>query len=184
VLRATGSFKSLVWAQAGYAAAIIAGGILAAPIGVNAIAAVVSITAGSFFLAMSLLACKRAAAPLSAFVAAHMHGMLLGLLAAISLGTIVFFLRAVNAPDYAILLASGSAIALTPIGAARIPPAMIAGSSARQQQRWRRTCAPPRPRACRASAPAGPAESRRHRRDGGQRHQRVPQPRTWRGGHC
>src|SRR6185436_14619597 len=42
LLRATGSFRSLVWAQGVYAIVIIAGCILAAPLGVNAIAAVVS----------------------------------------------------------------------------------------------------------------------------------------------
>jgi hypothetical protein len=159
VLRATGSFKSLVWAQAGYAAAIIAGGILAAPIGVNAIAAVVSITAGSFFLAMSLLACKRAAAPLSAFVAAHMHGMLLGLLAAISLGTIVFFLRAVNAPDYAILLASGSAIALASALIIRWPHRRLIGAPATALAKDLRAAATARLSRFSASRPSGVKET-------------------------
>ena len=110
LLRATGSFKSLVWAQAGYATAIIAGCILAAPYGVSTIAAVVSVTAGAFFLAISLLACKRAGAAVRTFIAAHMHGMLLGLLTAVVLGTLVFALRELHAPDYAILLASGFAM--------------------------------------------------------------------------
>ena len=110
LLRATGSFKSLVWAQAGYAIAIIPGCILAAPYGVNAIAAVVSVTAGAFFLTISLLACKRAEASVRAFIAAHAHGMLLGLLTAVVLGALVFTLRILRAPDYAILFASGLAM--------------------------------------------------------------------------
>jgi PST family polysaccharide transporter len=138
VLRATGSFKSLVWAQAGYAAAIIAGGILAAPIGVNAIAAVVSITAGSFFLAMSLLACKRAA---------------------ISLGTIVFFLRAVNAPDYAILLASGSAIALASALIIRWPHRRLIGAPATALAKDLRAAATARLSRFSASRPSGVKET-------------------------
>jgi O-antigen/teichoic acid export membrane protein len=110
VLRATGAFKSLVWAQAGYAAAIIAGCILAAPYGVNAIAAVVSVTLGAFFVVISLLACKRAATPLRQFIVAHAHGALLGLLTAVVLGSLVLTLRSVGAPDYSILLAAGFAM--------------------------------------------------------------------------
>jgi O-antigen/teichoic acid export membrane protein len=110
LLRATGAFKSLVWTQAGYAGAIIAGCILAAPYGVNAIAAVVSVTLAVFFLAISLLACRRAATSLRRFIAAHTHGMMLGVLTAIILGTLVYSLRSVGAPDYAILLASGLAM--------------------------------------------------------------------------
>jgi PST family polysaccharide transporter len=110
LLRATGSFKSLVWAQAVYATAIIAGCIMAAPYGMNAIAAVVSVTAGAFFLAISLLACKRAEANVGAFVAAHAHGSLLGLATAAVLGALVQTLRTLGAPDYAILLASGLAM--------------------------------------------------------------------------
>jgi O-antigen/teichoic acid export membrane protein len=111
LLRATGSFKSLVWTQAGYALAIIAGCILAAPYGVNGIAAVVSVSAGAFFLVISLLTCKRAATPLHQFIVAHAHGMLLSVLTAIMLGALVFTLRSVGAPDYAILSASGLAMA-------------------------------------------------------------------------
>jgi PST family polysaccharide transporter len=110
LLRATGSFKSLVWAQGGYAIAICAGCILAAPYGVNAIAAVVSVTAGAFFLAISLLACKRAEASVRTFVAAHAHGMLLGLLTVAALGALGLTLRTLRAPDYAILFASGMAM--------------------------------------------------------------------------
>lgn len=111
LLRATGSFKSLVWAQAGYAGAVIAGCILAAPFGVSAIAAVVSAAAGAFFAAISLLACKRSATPVSEFVVAHVHGLLLGLLSALALGALAFAMRNAGAPDYAILLAAGAAMA-------------------------------------------------------------------------
>ena len=111
LLRATGSFKSLVWTQAVYALAILAGCMLAAPYGVNAIAGVVSVAAAGVFLLMSVLACKRAGAPLHLFVLAHAHGLLLGLATAVLLGMLVFALRAFGAPDYAILAASGLAIA-------------------------------------------------------------------------
>ena len=110
LLRATGSLRSLVWTQAGYASAILTGCILAAPYGVNAIAAVVSVTAGAVFLAISALACQRAQASLRTFIAAHVHGMLLGLLTATVLGALVFTLRALHAPDYAILFAAGFAM--------------------------------------------------------------------------
>jgi PST family polysaccharide transporter len=130
LLRATGSFKSLVWAQAGYATAIIAGCVLAAPFGVSAIATVVSATAGAFFLAISLLACKRAGAGVRTFIAAHMHGMLLGMLTAVVLGAIVFVLRGLHAPDYAILLGSGFAMLASGTLIVAWPPSWLIGAPA------------------------------------------------------
>jgi O-antigen/teichoic acid export membrane protein len=112
LLRATGSFQSLIWTQAGYAAAIVLGCLLIAPFGVSAIAAVVSAVAGAFFLAISVLACHRAGAPLDRFVLAHTHGLLLGLIAAGLIGPIIFSLRQADAPDYAILAACGAVMAV------------------------------------------------------------------------
>lgn len=130
LLRATGSFKALVWTQAGYATAIIAGCLVAAPYGVNAIAAVVSVTAGAFFLTISLLACKRAQTNVTTFIAAHANGMLLGLLTAVLLGALVFMLRAMHAPDYAILLASGLAMAAASVLVIAWPQRWLVGEPA------------------------------------------------------
>lgn len=109
--RATGALKALVWTQVAYAAVIVIGCMLAAPYGVNAIAAVVSLGACTIFVLISMLACRRTHTPIAQFLAAHTHGVLLGLLAAAILGVITTTLRDLNAPNYVILAVSGMAIA-------------------------------------------------------------------------
>jgi O-antigen/teichoic acid export membrane protein len=111
LLRATGSFHSLVGSQLLYAVGVVAGCLLAAPYGVNAIAAVVSCMAFGLFVLSSVLACKRCEIPLVEFMAVHRHGALLAILSALLLGSLVAALRAINAPDYIILGASGLLLA-------------------------------------------------------------------------
>jgi PST family polysaccharide transporter len=111
LLRATGSFRQLVWTQGAYAIVVVAGCALAASYGVSGVAAAVSVAAAGFFVLISLLACRRAAVPLNAFVAAHRHGLLLALIAGLILGAVVFALRSAGVADYLILLAAGATLA-------------------------------------------------------------------------
>jgi PST family polysaccharide transporter len=107
LLRATGSFRSLILAQAAYAATTILGCLVAAPYGVIAIAAAVSAATGVNFFLLSGMACRHSATGILRFAAAHLPGVQLASLTGLVLGGLLWLLRAAGAADYVILIASG-----------------------------------------------------------------------------
>lgn len=135
LLRATGSFHGLVGSQLLYAVGVVVGCSLAAPYGVNAIAAVVSCMAIALFLLTSILACRRCEIPLTEFATVHRHGVLLAVLSALILGSLVWALRAINTPDYIILGASGLLLAGAGVTLSVYAPVWLLGGPGAQLAR-------------------------------------------------
>ena len=108
LLRATGSVRSLVLIQAVYAAMVIGGGVIAVQYGIIALGAVMSVSAGIFYVLITALACARTKTRAGAMIGVHRYGLMLTAIIAAPLAGLVYILRAGDVPDFVILGAAGA----------------------------------------------------------------------------